>query len=123
VELIPTGADASVQARTRFWGRGVTGAVRYVLGQGRDPKTGALKELMPGDDSRVEWIGGTGFGFRIETAADADLGFQPKTVGRLKPCSQPLWRAHPGVIPSTGWIFTAAISRVSAIWVRKRTWA
>jgi Ti-type conjugative transfer relaxase TraA len=54
-------------------GRGVTGAVRYVLGQGRDPKTGVLKELMPGDDSRVEWIGGTGFGFKIETAADADL--------------------------------------------------
>jgi hypothetical protein len=54
-------------------GRGVTGAVRYVLGQGRDPKTGALKDLMPGEDSRVEWIGGTGFGFRIETAADADL--------------------------------------------------
>src|SRR3984893_2662896 len=54
-------------------GRGVTGAVRYVLGQGRDPKTGALKELMPGDESRVEWIGGTGFGFKIETEADADL--------------------------------------------------
>ena len=24
-------------------GKGVTGAVRYVLGQGRDPKTGELK--------------------------------------------------------------------------------
>src|ERR1700730_17953150 len=54
-------------------GRGVTGAVRYVLGQGRDPKTGALKELMPGDESRVEWIGGTVFGFEIKTEADVDL--------------------------------------------------
>src|SRR3984893_525738 len=64
-------------------GRGVTGAVRYVLGQGRDPKTGALKELMPGTDSRVEWIGGTGFGFTIETAADADLARRVLEIGAL----------------------------------------
>ena len=46
-------------------GKGVTGAVRYVLGEGRDPKTGELKELAPGEESRVDWIGGTGFGFEI----------------------------------------------------------
>ena len=54
-------------------GRGVTGAVRYVLGQGRDPKTGQLKELAPDEQSRVAWISGQGaFGFDITTAADAD---------------------------------------------------
>ena len=54
-------------------GKGATGAFNYVLGQGRDPKTGELKELAPGEQSRVDWIGGTGFGFEIETSADADL--------------------------------------------------
>jgi Ti-type conjugative transfer relaxase TraA len=54
-------------------GKGVTGAVRYVLGQGRDPKTGVLHGLVPGEDSRVDWIGGTGFGFTISTEAQADL--------------------------------------------------
>jgi Ti-type conjugative transfer relaxase TraA len=54
-------------------GRGVTGAVRYVLGQGRDPKTGEVKELTADEQSRVAWISGQGaFGFDIETAADAE---------------------------------------------------
>jgi Ti-type conjugative transfer relaxase TraA len=52
-------------------GKGVTGAVRYVLGPGRDPKTG---EIKPDDGaSRVSWISGQGFGFSIENAGDADL--------------------------------------------------
>ena len=54
-------------------GRGVTGAVRYALGEGRDPRTGALKARSEERESRVEWIGGTGFGFAIETEAHADL--------------------------------------------------
>jgi Ti-type conjugative transfer relaxase TraA len=54
-------------------GKGVTGAVRYVLGEGRDHKTGELKELAPGAQSRVAWMSGTGFGFDIANAADADL--------------------------------------------------
>lgn len=54
-------------------GRGATGAVRYVLGPGRDPKTGELREAAPGDRSRVDWIGGTGFGFEIKNEADAEL--------------------------------------------------
>ena len=54
-------------------GRGVTGAVRYVIGQGRDPKTGELKELTAGEQSRVAWIGGQGpFGFEIETLSDVE---------------------------------------------------
>src|SRR4051794_21873279 len=54
-------------------GKGVTGAVRYVLSEGRDPKTGALKELPENGKTRVDWIGGTGFGWKVETRADADL--------------------------------------------------
>ena len=54
-------------------GRGVTGAVRYVVGQGRDPKTGQVKELAAGEKSRVAWISGQGpFGFEIETLADVE---------------------------------------------------
>ena len=54
-------------------GKGVTGAVRYILGEGRNWETGAHKELAPGDPTRVAWFGGTGFGFEIGTEADADL--------------------------------------------------
>jgi hypothetical protein len=53
-------------------GKGVTGAVRYVLGEGRDPKTGELKDRPENGKSRVDWISGTGFGWKVETAADAE---------------------------------------------------
>lgn len=48
-------------------GRGITGAVRYVLGEGRSIRKHANKR------SRVAWIGGTGFPFEVESRADADL--------------------------------------------------
>ena len=54
-------------------GRGISGALRYVKGQGRDPKTGRFKTLEPGEESRAELLGGTGFGFDIENEADAEL--------------------------------------------------
>ena len=54
-------------------GRGITGAARYILGEGRDPATGALRAIPANANSRVIWIGGTGFGFEIETPEDADL--------------------------------------------------
>jgi hypothetical protein len=54
-------------------GRGVTGATRYILGEGRDPETGELAMLPEGQPSRVAWIGGTGFGFEIESREDAEL--------------------------------------------------
>jgi Ti-type conjugative transfer relaxase TraA len=55
-------------------GRGVTGAVKYILGEGRDPVTNEPKELAPDQKTRVEWIGGTGFGFDIRSKDDAELG-------------------------------------------------
>ncbi len=54
-------------------GKGVTGAVRYILGEGRHPETGELNILAAGEETRVDWIGGTGFGFEIESREDADL--------------------------------------------------
>ena len=54
-------------------GKGVTGAVRYILGEGRDPDSGELNTLADGERTRVEWFGGIGFGFEIESRDDADL--------------------------------------------------
>jgi AAA domain/Relaxase/Mobilisation nuclease domain len=54
-------------------GAGVTGAARYALGEGNDYQTGQRRTEPKGDRSRVEWIGGTGVGFEIETREDADL--------------------------------------------------
>jgi Ti-type conjugative transfer relaxase TraA len=54
-------------------GTGVTGAVRYALGEGRDPFTNEVRKKPANDRSRVEWIGGINVGFPIETRADADL--------------------------------------------------
>jgi ATP-dependent exoDNAse (exonuclease V) alpha subunit len=52
-------------------GKGVTGAVRYVMGPGHDPKTG---HFLPADaPSRVAWVSGTeAFGWKVESAADID---------------------------------------------------
>jgi hypothetical protein len=55
-------------------GKGVTGAVRYVLGEGKDRTTGEYRMLGAGEPGRVAWIGGTGFGFAIRSRDDADLG-------------------------------------------------
>jgi DNA transposition AAA+ family ATPase len=54
-------------------GRGVTGAVRYILGEGRDVLTGEIKALAEGEATRVAWFSGTGFGFEIGDTNDADL--------------------------------------------------
>src|SRR4051794_31865518 len=54
-------------------GKGVTGAVRYVLNQAPDRSGGKASELQPDTKSRVDWISGQGFGFAINSRADADL--------------------------------------------------
>ena len=50
-------------------GRGLSGAVRYVMGQGK----GRGNDWTPGQESRVEWISGHGFGFEISTRQDVEL--------------------------------------------------
>jgi Ti-type conjugative transfer relaxase TraA len=54
-------------------GKGITGAVRYILGEGRDPDSGELNTLADGQLTRVDWFGGVGFGFEIDSRDDADL--------------------------------------------------
>lgn len=54
-------------------GKGITGAVRYILGEGRHPETGELNILAAGEKTRVDWFGGVNFGFEVETREDADL--------------------------------------------------
>jgi hypothetical protein len=54
-------------------GKGVTGAVRYILGEGRDPDSGELNILTDGEKTRIDWFGGIGFGFEVESRDDADL--------------------------------------------------
>jgi hypothetical protein len=50
-------------------GRGLSGAFRYVMGQGK----GRGNDWQPGQKSRVLWISGQGFGFDVETREDAEL--------------------------------------------------
>ena len=55
-------------------GRGITGAVRYALGEGNDPANGNKPRKEPkGEQSRVAWMSGQNFGFAIESREDADL--------------------------------------------------
>lgn len=54
-------------------GKGITGALRYSMGQGNDPVTGERLELVPGETSRATVLGGQNFGFDIESAADLEL--------------------------------------------------
>jgi Relaxase/Mobilisation nuclease domain len=53
-------------------GSGISGAIRYAMGEGRDPVTRELKKLSPDDQSRVVWFGGAGFFWNIESAADIE---------------------------------------------------
>ena len=75
-------------------GKGITGAARYILGEGRDPKTGQLRRKPANAESRVAWIGGIGFGFDIETQDDADLARRimefaaQNQASRTRPCEK-----------------------------------
>ena len=54
-------------------GRGITGAIRYVMGEGLDPVTEKRRILEAGGTPRAEILGGQNFGFAIKTAADLEL--------------------------------------------------
>jgi Ti-type conjugative transfer relaxase TraA len=54
-------------------GKGITGAVRYIFGEGRDPETGEHHFLADGEPTRVDWFGGLNFGFEVESRDDAEL--------------------------------------------------
>jgi len=54
-------------------GKGISGALAYVMGQGNDAQTGKRLELGEGETTRARIIGGQNFGFEIENADDLDL--------------------------------------------------
>lgn len=105
-------------------GKGVTGAVRYILSEGRDPATGKPRPL-PKNGSRVAWLGGTGFGFAIRSQADADLARRIMEFGalnqasRTRPCVKDCvhlslgWR--PGETPSIEDMEAAALGALKAL--------
>ncbi len=49
-------------------GTGITGAIRYNMGEGNDKETRLRKELAPGASSRSEILGGQNFGFEVNSA-------------------------------------------------------
>jgi Ti-type conjugative transfer relaxase TraA len=75
-------------------GKGVTGAVRYALSEGKDSATGEYRTEPKGEKTRVAWIGDTGFGFAIDTAADIDLARRVmefdalNQASKTKPCEK-----------------------------------
>jgi hypothetical protein len=54
-------------------GRGISGAMRYVMGEGLDPVTEKRRILEEGGTPRAEILGGQNFGFAITNAADLEL--------------------------------------------------
>ena len=54
-------------------GSGVTGAVRYCEGEGRDKATNKPRQQEPGQPSRSELLGGLNFGFEVNDARTLDI--------------------------------------------------
>jgi len=53
-------------------GKGPTGAIRYVMGQGRDRQTGRLKQVAPGQPGRASFVGAQGFGYQPKDDVEID---------------------------------------------------
>jgi hypothetical protein len=106
-------------------GKGVTGAVRYILGEGRDPETGKSRPKPRNGKSRVTSFGGIGFGFDIASHDDADLARRmmefdaQNQKSRTKRCEKDClhlslgWR--PGETPSLDDMRAAARNALQAI--------
>ena len=84
-------------------GKGVTGAVRYALSEGKDSLTGEYRTQPKGEKTRVAWISGTGFGFAIETAADVDLARRVMEFDALNQASKTRLCEKDCVHLSLGW--------------------
>jgi hypothetical protein len=75
-------------------GEGVTGTIRYLMGEGNDRETGERRTLAEGAAPRAELLGGQNFGFAVADAADLDLArrmmewsARPENqAGRAKTC-------------------------------------
>ena len=69
-------------------GKGVTGAVRYILGEGRHPETGELKKIGPDQISRVEWFTGFNFPYPVVSREDAELARELMEFAALNQASR-----------------------------------
>jgi Ti-type conjugative transfer relaxase TraA len=106
-------------------GRGVSGAVRYVLGEGNDPATGEARTEPKGEQSRVAWISGQNFGFEIDSPERAELArrvmefMAQNQTSKTKPCVKDCvhlalgWR--PGEEPTREQMEAAARSALKAL--------
>jgi hypothetical protein len=54
-------------------GSGISGAIRYAMGEGNDEETGKRKQREPGQRSRTEILGGQNFPFEIDSAERVEL--------------------------------------------------
>ena len=54
-------------------GKGLSGAVRYAMGPGKDPQTGHFLPKPADGSSRVVWTSGQGFGFEIDSAERVEV--------------------------------------------------
>ena len=101
-------------------GKGVTGTVRYVLGERGKPRA-----EPDGEPSRVAWLSGTGLGFPVETREDADLARRImeftalNQTSRTKPCVKDCvhlslsWR--PRATPTREEMESAALGALKAL--------
>ena len=106
-------------------GKGITGAVRYILGEGRDPESGELHFLAGDEPTRVDWFGGLNFGFEVETREDADLARRmmefdgQNQASRTRRCEMDCvhlalcWR--PGEVPTREQMISTAQSALAAM--------
>jgi AAA domain/MobA/VirD2-like, nuclease domain len=102
-------------------GKGISGTVRYVLGQGR----GHGNDWKPGQESRVAWMSGQGFGFEIESREDADLARRimeyaaANQTSRTKRCEKDVLHMslswHPDELPTREQMEQAAREALKAL--------
>ena len=106
-------------------GRGISGAVRYALGEGKDPATGRTRKEPKGEQSRVAWTSGQNFGWPIDSPERAELArrvmefMAVDQTSRTKQCEKDClhlslgWR--PGEQPTRAQMEDAARSALAAL--------
>lgn len=69
-------------------GKGLSGCLRYALGEGNDPQTRQPRPAVTDAAARVAWIGGQGFGWTPTTRDDAELARQVMEFAALNQTSK-----------------------------------
>lgn len=107
-------------------GSGITGAMRYALGEGkRDEVTGLHPTLQEGEVSRVTWISGQNFGFAIDSLERLDVARRmmeweaQNQTSRTRQCAKDALHLslswHPDEKPDTREMEEAARSALKAL--------